>query len=147
MDKKHIKLSLILTNIFLGILFLFTVTLPFLVTWYAETMQRSSSLATTVMVTCYPCVPFAAALLILLRRLLKNALNDNLISKSSIEYLKNISVCCIIIAVITLIGGKFYLPFLIVGATFAFLSLLLFALKSIFAAETEKAAANNNDNN
>lgn len=138
MEKKYIKLSLIITNIFIAILLVFTVTLPFLVTWYAETMNRSETLATTVMVTCYPCVPFAASLLLLLKKLLKNALEDKLISESSIEYLKNIAICCIIVAVITLIGGNFYLPFLIVGATFAFLSLLLFALRSVFAAEIEK---------
>ena len=134
MDNKYIKASIILTNIFLVILFLFTLTLPFLVTWYADIMGRSSTLATTVMVTCYPCVPFAAKLLWKLRKLLKNALEDNLFSKSSLEHIKKIALCCIVIAVITLIGGNFYLPFLIVGATFSFLSLLLFALRSVFAA-------------
>ncbi len=134
MDNKYIKASIILTNIFLVILFLFTVTLPFLVTWYADIMGRSSTLATTVMVTCYPCGPFAATLLWKLRKLLKNALEDNLFSKSSLEHIKKIALCCIVIAVITLIGGNFYLPFLIVGATFSFLSLLLFALRSVFAA-------------
>ena len=134
MDNKYIKASIILTNIFLVILFLFTVTLPFLVTWYADIMGRSSTLATTVMVTCYPCVPFAATLLWKLRKLLKNALEDNLFSKSSLEHIKKIALCCIVIAVITLLGGNFYLPFLIVGATFSFLSLLLFALRSVFTA-------------
>ncbi len=133
MNKNYIKISIILTNIFLVILFLFTVTLPFLITWYAEVMQRSSTLATTVMVTCYPCVPFAATTLITLRKLLKTALNGSIFSNESVVYLKNIAICCIVIAVITLIGGNFYLPFLIVGATFSFLSLLLYALRGIFA--------------
>ncbi len=137
MNKNYIKISIILTNIFLAILFLFTLTLPFLVTWYAEVMKRSASLATTVMVTCYPCVPFAATILLLLKKLLKNALNKNLFSTESTDYLKKIAICCIVIAVITLIGGKFYLPFLIVGATFSFLSLLLYALRGIFAAQIE----------
>ncbi len=133
MDNKYIKVSIILTNIFLLILFFFTITLPFLVTWYADIMGRSSTLATTVMVTCYPCVPFAATILITLKKLLKTALNGNIFSNESVVYLKNIAICCIVIAVITLIGGNFYLPFLIVGATFSFLSLLLYALRGIFA--------------
>lgn len=132
MDNKYIKVSIILTNIFLLILFFFTITLPFLVTWYADIMGRSSTLATTVMVTCYPCVPFAATILITLRKLLKTALDGNIFSNESVVYLKNIAICCIVIAVITLIGGNFYLPFLIVGATFSFLSLLLYALRGIF---------------
>ena len=133
MDNKYIKVSIILTNIFLLILFFFTITLPFLVTWYADIMGRSSTLATTVMVTCYPCVPFAATILITLKKLLKTALNGNIFSNESVVYLTNIAICCIVIAVITLIGGNFYLPFLIVGATFSFLSLLLYALRGIFA--------------
>lgn len=133
MGNKYIKVSIILTNIFLLILFFFTITLPFLVTWYADIMGRSSTLATTVMVTCYPCVPFAATILITLKKLLKTALNGNIFSNESVVYLKNIAICCIVIAVITLIGGNFYLPFLIVGATFSFLSLLLYALRGIFA--------------
>lgn len=133
MGNKYIKVSIILTNIFLLILFFFTITLPFLVTWYADIMGRSSTLATTVMVTCYPCVPFAATILITLKKLLKTALNGNIFSNESVVYLKNIAICCIVIAVITLVGGNFYLPFLIVGATFSFLSLLLYALRGIFA--------------
>ncbi len=103
-----------------------------MVSWYAEVMQRSTTLATTILVTCYPCAPFAAALLIYLRKLLKNVLAQNIFTDTNISILKKMYICCIIIAVITLIAGNFYMPFLIVGATFAFLALLLFSLKNIF---------------
>ena len=132
-NSKYLKLALIITNIFLVVLFIFAVLLPWMVTWYVEAMHRSVTLATTVMVTCYPCVPFAAACLLLTRRLLKNAMAKKLFSENSILCLKRLSACCIVISVITLIAGKFYLPFLIVGAAFAFISLLTFSLKGIFA--------------
>ncbi|MBR7133493.1 MAG: DUF2975 domain-containing protein [Clostridia bacterium] len=132
-NNKALKLCLLLTNIFFGILIVFTVALPFMVTWYVETMRRSASLAATILVTCYPCVPFVAAILVFLKKLLKNAASDRLFSVDSQTYLKRIAVCSIIIAAITFVAGKFYLPFLIVGATFAFLSLLIFSLKNIFA--------------
>lgn len=134
---KLIKLSIIFTNIFLCILAIFTIALPWAVTWYVETMGRSQSLPTTVMVTCYPCVPFAAASLVNLKRILKSVLNGELINSENINYLFNIAVCCLIISVITLIAGGFYLPFYIVGTTFAFVSLLLFTLRSIFLKELE----------
>ena len=134
-NLKLIKLSIIVTNIFLTLLAIFTVALPWAVTWYVETMGRSASLPTTIMVTCYPCVPFAAAILINLRRLLKNILKDSLFSDDTVYFLYNISVCCIVIAVITLVAGGFYLPFYIVATTFAFLSLLIFALRGIFLIE------------
>ena len=57
-------------------------------------------------------------------------------------------MCCFIIAVITLVAGKFYLPFFIVGGTFAFLGLLVYSLRGIFISQikTENAVANNNGN-
>lgn len=134
-NAKCLKLSVIITNIFLVILLLFTIFLPILVTWYVETMQRPASLPATILVTCYPCVPFAGACLLLIRKLLKYALEGKLFSEESVRCFKRLSYCCIAIAVITIIAGKFYLPFFIVGATFAFLSLLTFSLKCIFESE------------
>ena len=139
MDKiKSIKLSIFFTHIFFWLLVAFTIALPKAVIWYVETMGREKSLPTTIMVTCYPCVPFAAASLICLRRLLRNVLLDNLFHESSIRYLGFISAFCLIIALITIIGGKFYLPFFIVSATFTFLALLVFALRNAFALEAER---------
>lgn len=132
-----IKLAIIITDIFFAILIFFSVALPWMVSWYVEIKQRSTTLATTVLVTCYPCAPFAAALLVYLRRLLKNTLAGDVFADSSISVLSKMVVCCGIISVITLIAGKFYMPFLIVGATFAFLALLLFSLKGIFNSQKE----------
>lgn len=129
---NSIKLSIIITDIFFTILILFSIALPWLVSWYAEIMQRSATLATTVLVTCYPCAPFAGALLIFLRKLLKNTAKESAFCEANITLLKRMIICCIVISVITLIAGNFYMPFLIVGATFAFLSLLLFSLRNIF---------------
>ncbi len=135
--NKAIKISLWVTNIFFAILVIFSACLPWMVSWYVEVMHRSQTLATTILVTCYPCAPIAAALLLFLRKLIKNTQKEALISEKNITQLKKMSFCCIFIAIITLIAGKFYLPFLIVGATFAFLSLLLFTLKGLFEKELE----------
>ena len=131
MDKiKSIKLSIAVTNILLIVLLIFTVCLPWMVSWYVETMRRSSSLAATVLVTCYPCAPFVAAALIFLRRLLKNVLEKGLLREENFSLMKKITVCCTIIAAITLIAGKFYFPFFLVSATFIFVALLLFSLRA-----------------
>lgn len=133
MDKyKSLKAAVIITDIFIVLLIAMAIALPWLVTWYVEVVGRSASLPTTIMVTCYPCAPFAGATLMYLRRLLKYALKSDIFSCRSIKCLRRISICCFIIAVITLFAGRYYLPFYIVGATFAFLALLVFALKAIF---------------
>lgn len=128
-----LKLSVIITDIFMIILVGFCIGLPWFITWYAEVMNRSSTLAATVMITCYPCAPFAATLLFLLRKLLKNIIAEQIFTNSNVAIFKKMIICCMVISFITLIAGKFYMPFLIVGATFAFLSLLLYSLKGIFA--------------
>ena len=131
MNNKSLKAAIILTYIFMVILVLLVITLPMLVTWYVEIRGKSASLPTTMMVTCYPCAPFTGISLLCLRRLLKNALIDELFSLSSIRCLKYIAVSCAVITVITLIAGRYYLPFYIVGATFAFLGLLAFSFMAV----------------
>lgn len=126
-----IKLSILLTTIFLIILIGFAVMLPWLVTWYVQIAGRHESLATTMMVTCYPCAPFTAIVLLTLRKLLKNIDNKNLDKNQNAKLLKYMAISCIIIAVITLIAGHYYLPFYIVAATFLFLALIIFAFRSV----------------
>lgn len=126
-----LKLALVLTHVFFWLILGFAAALPWGVTWYVETMGRSQSLPTTIMVTCYPCAPFAAAAVICLRRLIKNALAGKLFHNSSPRYMGFISAFCLVIAVITLVAGRFYLPFYIVAGTFAFISLLTFGFKNI----------------
>lgn len=139
MDKnKALRISLIITNIFIILLAVCTVTLPWLVTWYVETMGRSQKLPAIVMVTCYPCVPFAAAILLYLRRMLKNIKKDMLFHTDTVSCFTRISTFCLAISVITLIAGKFWLPFFIVGVAFAFFSLLVFVFKTVFACIAER---------
>ena len=147
-NLKPARISLFLTNIFFCLLIVFTILLPLMVTWYVETMGRSANLPTTILVTCYPCVPFAGTILLSLRRFLKDTISGDLFTPRNIKYLRNISLCCCIISVITLVAGKFYLPFFIVGGTFAFLALLVYSLRGIFISkmQTENAVANNNGN-
>ncbi len=137
-NNKSLRIAHIITDLFFVILIILAIALPFLVTWYVEYKGRSESLFTTILVTCYPCVPFVGASLLFLRRLIKNARNDQTFSQSSIRCLKDISACFFIIALITLVAGRFYLPFYIVGITFAFLSVLLYAIKAIFMTVSEK---------
>lgn len=119
-SRKALKLCLILTDIFIGLLIIITVFLPYGISWYVETMHRSQSLPATVMVTCYPCAPFVGIALFMLRRILKRASNGAFFTDIGLNDIRVISVCCAVIAVITLIAGRYYLPFYIVGGTFAF---------------------------
>ena len=129
---NSIKFSLMLTDIFLCLLVLVALSLPFLVTWYVEYTGRLESLATTIMVTCYPCAPFTGLALFYLRKVLKNVQKGEYSNPENVKSLKYMSLCCVMVALITLIAGRFYLPFFLVAGTFLFLALLIFVFRNIF---------------
>lgn len=126
-----IKLSVILTTAFIFLIGIVAVFLPLLVTLYVEKTGRLEILATTIMITCYPCAPFTVLSLWYLRKVLKNFIAKNYLAPENEKYLKYMAFCCMIISLITVVAGRFYLPFFLVAATFLFLSLLIFVFRSI----------------
>lgn len=130
--QKALRLCLILTDIFICTLVILAVLLPFGVSWYVEVMHRSQSLPATIMVTCYPCAPILGIALIQLRKIIKSISADNIFCIDNSKGFKIIAACCLIISVITLIAGRFYLPFYIVGGTFIFLALVAYTMRAVF---------------
>lgn len=145
--EKSVKLCIILTDIFLALLAAIVIFLPFGVSWYVEVNGRSPSLPATIMVTCYPCAPFLGIALFSLRKILKRVQSGVVFDEKNTRSIRRITLTCLAISVITLIAGRFYLPFYIVGGTFAFLALITYALKAVFTELYEKhheADTNNN---
>lgn len=105
-SRKVIKLCRILTEVSIALLIIITVFLPFGISWYVETMHRSQTLPATVMVTCYPCAPFVGIALFMLRRILIRAYDGVFFTGANSKDIRVISVCCAVIAVITLIAGR-----------------------------------------
>lgn len=136
--KKSLRLCLILTDIFICVLVIVTVMLPFGVSWYVEVMHRSQKLPATIMVTCYPCAPILGIVLVMLRKIIKKFISDNILCRENTRSLGIIALCCLVIAFITLIAGRFYLPFYIVGGTFVFLALVSYTVRAVFLTLNEK---------
>ncbi len=136
--QKSLRLCLILTDIFICTLVIVTLLLPFGVSWYVEVMHRSQSLPATIMVTCYPCAPILGIALIQLRKIIKRITADNIFCPDNSKSFKIIAACCLTIALITLIAGRFYLPFYIVSGTFIFLALVTYTMRAVFLTLSEK---------
>ena len=143
--QKSLRLCLILTDIFICALVVVTVLLPFGVSWYVEVMHRSQSLPATIMVTCYPCAPILGNALVMLRKIIKRISADNIFCGDNSKGFKIISACCLVIALITLIAGRFYLPFYIVGGTFVFLALVSYTMRAVFLMLGEKYGEKDSD--
>ncbi len=135
--KKSVKFTFVIINIAIIVLFALAIALPWLVTWFVEVRHKDAGLPAVVMLTCYPSLPFAAAVLFSLRKVLKNILNGLVFGDQNITALGNISVCCGCGAVITFIAGFYYLPFFVVSIAAAGCALIVKALKDTFAAELD----------
>ena len=146
-NKKSIKLSLALTYLFLVLLIIGIFALPALVTWYVEIKQRAASLPTTIMLTCYPCVPFAATALWSLKSILKSALKNDFFTEQTVKNMSRISICFFIITAVMLFSGRFYLPFYVCAVCTAFIGLIIRVFKNllsekIFEEQPQKAEEN-----
>lgn len=135
--KKSLIFSLIVIDISIVVLFALAISLPWLVTWIVEVKDKDSSLPSIFMLTCYPCAPFAAVALFGLRKLIKNCINGLVFGDKNIRMLKLISICCLAGAVITLVAGRFYMPFYVVSIAAAGCALVCKVIKDLFAAELE----------
>lgn len=115
-----------------------SVALPFIVTWYVETRGRDQTLPATIMLTCYPCLPFAAAILVALRRILNNVLGGLILGDKNLSLLRVLFISCFAITAITVAAGRQYAPFYIVAASTAAGGLMFLVVRSLFGALLQK---------
>lgn len=130
--KRPVKFALYMVYVFSVLLIAVSVALPFIVTWYVETRGRDQTLPATIMLTCYPCLPFAAVILISLRRLLKNVLSGLILGDKNLNLLRAVTVSCFAVTAITVAAGRLYTPFYIIAAAAAAGGLTFFIVKSLF---------------
>ena len=135
--KKSVKITLMIINLSIVLLFALAIFLPSMITNYTEVRGKDESLPTVVMLTSYPCFPFAAVALFSIRKLLKNILNGLVFGDQNIFILKKISLCCIGGSAITFIAGFFYLPFFAICIAAGGCAIIIKVIKDVFDAELQ----------
>lgn len=135
--KKSAKITLIVINISIFLLFALAVSLPWLVTWFVEVRHKDAGLPALVMLICYPCLPFATVALFSIRSLLKNVINGLVFCDKNTTALKRTCFCCIGGAVITFAAGFFYLPFFVVSIAALGCGIIINTVKNIFDFELQ----------
>ncbi len=133
--KKSFHITLALLDLFIVLLFVFAVALPWIVTWFVEVQKKDAGLPSVIMLVCYPCAPFIAAALIGLRKIVKNCIDGLIFGDRNIKIFKMVALCCLAVAVITLVAGFFYLPFYLVSITSAACALIIKVIIDVFSAE------------
>lgn len=99
-------------------------------------------MVTLFKVCFYPCAVFAYITLYCLLKLLFNIKKDEIFVEGNVRYLRYISWCCFAVALITAIGGWFYLPFGMVTVAAAFVGLMLRIVKNVMQNAVEIKAEN-----
>ena len=93
--------------------------------------------------TCfYPSAVLGYVTLHSLLRLLRNIQKDAIFITPNVRYLRRISWCCLAVAVITLIAGAFYIPYLFMSVAAGFVGLMLRVVKNVMESAVEIKAEN-----
>ncbi len=131
--NKSLMLTLIITGVLMFLLTVLVFFMPWILQFYIEVMKRTFAPKTAMLVVFYCLVPFGYAVLGILMKLLLNLKKENIFIRQNVNLLRFLSWFMSGAAVISVIGGFWYLPFLIVGAVFSFMFMILRVVKSAFA--------------
>ena len=137
--KSSITLSIVICFIFLTVLTVLVFLGPWLfkmwLTNYRGWIDDSVYLFDMVIVfalTFYPCAVFGYITLHSLIKLLFNIKKEEIFINQNVKYLRRISWCCIVVAIITLASGFFYLPYSFIAVAAGFVGILLRVVKNAF---------------
>lgn len=96
-----------------------------------ESSAELQRLLTAFHACFYTCAPCGYIALYCLLKLLRNIKREETFIKRNVQYLRNISWCCVVVAIITVVGGCVYTPFLFIATAAAFVGLLLRVVKNV----------------
>ncbi len=137
-SKKSVSLSIIVCFVFVAILtcglFLGPYGMKLWFTLYRGFNENGEALQSMMKLfkgCFYPSAVFAYTTLYCLIKLLFNIKKQEIFISRNVSYLRIISWCCFAVALITLIGGFYYVPFLLIAVAAAFVGLMLRVVKNV----------------
>ena len=98
---------------------------------WSENSEGLVRMLTIFKVCFYPCAVLGLVTLYSLIRLLLNIKKDAIFIMQNVRYLRRISWCCIIVFLITLIAGVFYIPYFFISIAAGFMGLMLRVVKNV----------------
>ena len=147
--NKSLTLSIVVCFVFLAVLTAGIFLCPWAVKlwftsyrgWNGEGFAVQKML--TLFIWCYyPCAPFAYLTLYSLLKLLFNIKKEDVFITQNVTCLRRISWCCFAVAIITFVGGFFYIPFLFVSVAASFVGLMLRVVKNVMQSAVEIKSEN-----
>lgn len=141
-SKKSVNLSIAVCYILAIALLIFVVAgngifVIYMTSFRGFSFEAIKTLKTVFGCCFYPSSVFAAATIYALLRLLYNIKNEKVFISQNVTYLRSVSWCCYVIALITFVGGFFYMPFMFVALAGGFVGMLLRVLKNVMQSAVE----------
>lgn len=132
MQNKAVKLSLCATAIFMLTAAVLIVCAPALIRWYAGFRQIPDSGRIAINAAFYGSIAPALAALCCLWLLLRNIQKERPFMKENSRLMGIISWCCAIVALVTGIAARWYLPLLFVTVSMVFIFLIVRVVRNCF---------------
>ena len=135
--KRSVSLSIAICFIIAAVITLLIFTGPqFVQLWFSKYRgwAEISVIKHIITVFCacfYPSAILGYFTLYSLLKLLFNIKKDEIFTLKNVKYLRIISWCCFAVAIITLVGGVFYIPFLFITVASGFIGLMLRIIKNV----------------
>jgi len=143
-SNKSLKLSAIFTKVVMMLVIVFAFSLPMLL---AKTIPDefliidSDEIGYMLPVVYISCV-LAFIALFSLNQLLSNIKKEMVFIKKNVQILRRISWCCLIVALLFLLGSLFSVVFLLMSLMAGFVGLILRVVKNVFQTAVEIKAEN-----
>ena len=131
--SRSLLLTIIITAVLLFTVTVFAFLAPWIVQFYIDTFNRVNVPVTELLVCFYCCVPFCYVALTVLLGMLLNLRKNRVFTRGNILRMRILSWCSFAIAAICLIGGIWYLPFIIVGGAIGFIGIIIRVIKAMLA--------------
>lgn len=143
-SKSSVKVSIGVCFVLCGALLFFVCFGPWVFEIYMTkyrgflpTGEALAMLKTVFAAAFYPSAAFAAIILYSLLKLLFNIKQEKIFITENITLLRVVSWCCLVIMLITFVGGMFYMPFIFVALAGGFVGLMLRVLMNVMRSAVE----------
>ena len=129
---KSLRLSIIVTRLFIAAIILLIFFLPYLAKIYLDAREISHGFLYNFIMPFYACIIPAGIALFCLDRLLARIKKDEVFVQSNIQAIRIISWCCFAISLITGGAAYFYPPYIFVTMIMFFCGVIVRVIKNVF---------------
>ncbi|MFZ3101802.1 MAG: DUF2975 domain-containing protein [Desulfitobacteriaceae bacterium] len=130
-NKSEI-LSSICTKAAIVLVIIAAFAMPYLIPKYVTFTGKDLDIIHSLLLTVYACALPGLVSLICLDRLLVNIRREEVFAIKNVKLLRALSWCSFVFSVILFISGFYYILFVIIAVSAAFLGLILRVIKNIF---------------